>query len=380
MTEALHKVIKAAAEVARERGVSFTDLGEATSVPKSTLSTRAKEEIGSLQYKEYPNDARYERALRNWIDVHTSPGGGASPTVDEGDTTYAHVRTPSPDITGVDAEPETDIEAIKEAAKRRYQQKHRRAAKKKRQVVRFDMGPVMIAFIGDQHFGNAGTDVQRALDEQKLICDTPGAYVWQMGDVVDNMIVGRLKKQNMKPSAPVWEQWELAKHYLEGFDDKLVAYVGGNHGAWTMQQTSVDYRRDICPNGVLFDGDDLKSRVRVGKHTFRVWTRHKWKGSSIYNQTHGQERAARFADPKWDFYIGAHKHTGAVYREFVHEGRRKAAIQIGTYKVHDDYALQQGFPEHNHSTGCAVILHDDGSFCGMSDLEAACHYMRAVYT
>ena len=47
--------------------------------------------------------------------------------------------------------------------------------------------------------------------------------------------------------------------------------------------------------------------------------------------------------------------------------------------MHDDYALKVGFPRHNHSTGCALILHDDGSFFGMADLEAACDYMQAMY-
>lgn len=379
MTRSLHELIHEVAAVANERGTPISSVANLTGVPKSTLSEKRRQDVGDVQYREYKHDARYERALRNWLDTLGDVGRDSPPTVKEGDTTHAHVQPPKPEITGVDASQDGDIEAIKEAARRRHQQKHRRAAKKKRQVVRFDVGPVMIAFIGDQHFGNAGTDVDRAFAEQEMICQTPGAYVWQMGDVVDNFIVGRLKAQNMKPSAPVWEQWELAKHYFEQFDDRLIAYVGGNHGAWTLQQTSVDYRRDICPNGVLFDGDDVKSKIKVGRHTYRLWSRHQWSGSSIYNQTHGQERAARFNDPKYDFYIGAHNHSGAVYREFVHEGRRKAAIQIGTYKVHDDYALKIGFPEHNHSTGCALILHDDGSFFGMADLTAACDYMQAIY-
>ena len=150
--------------------------------------------------------------------------------------------------------------------------------------------------------------------------------------------------QNMKPSTPVWEQWVLAQDYLAGFSERLVAVVGGNHGAWTQMLTGIDYRRDITPEGVLYDGDEIRAEVRVGAHTFRVWTRHQWRGRSIYNQTHGQERAARFSDPAYDFYVGAHTHTGAVCREFIHEGRRKAAIQIGAYKRFDDYALRLGFP------------------------------------
>jgi len=155
------------------------------------------------------------------------------------------------------------------------------------------------------------------------------------------------------------------------------AYFTGN--SWTMSQTQVDYRRDVCPDGVLFDGDDVQAEVSVGSASYDVWARHKWKGNSIYNQTHGQERAARFNDPNHDLYVGAHTHEGALYREMIHEGQRKAAVQIGTYKVHDDYARASGFPPSDMSTACAVILHDDGSMHGMADLDAAKRYMQAVY-
>jgi hypothetical protein len=284
-----------------------------------------------------------------------------------------------PSISGATAEESFDPEqAIQEQA-RRFRQKHRRAQKKKSQNIRFDSGPVMIAFVGDQHIGNAGTDIKRVFREQKTIMQTPRAYAWLMGDVVDNFVVGRLKDQNMKPAAPIWEQWQLAEEYLDRWQDRIVAFVGGNHGAWTMSQTQIDYRRDVCPDGVLFDGDDVQATLQVGSADYDIWARHKWKGNSIYNQTHGQERAARFNDPNHDLYVGAHTHEGALYREMIHEGQRKAAVQIGAYKVHDDYARSQGFPPSDMSTACAVIFHDDGSMHGMADLDAAKRYMKAVY-
>ena len=56
--------------------------------------------------------------------------------------------------------------------------------------------------MGDQHIGNAGTDYRRMYDEAELINSIPGAYVWQMGDVVDNFIVGKLMAENFKESLP----------------------------------------------------------------------------------------------------------------------------------------------------------------------------------
>jgi len=313
-------------------------------------------------------------------DAKRDPQAVATEDIQEyGTGDYGRPEPPEPDVNGATARTDFDPEqAIQEQA-RRFKQKHRRAQKKRRQTIRFDTGPIMLAFVGDQHLGNAGTDVERVFEEQKTIIQTPGAYAWIMGDVVDNFIVGRLQEKNMKPAAPIWEQWQLAKEYLDRWGDRIVAFVGGNHGAWTMQQTQIDYRRDVCPDGVLFDGDDVQAEVSVGSASYDVWARHKWKGNSIYNQTHGQERAARFNDPNHDLYVGAHTHEGALYREMIHEGQRKAAVQIGSYKVHDDYAQASGFPPSDMSTACAVILHDDGSMHGMADLDAAKRYMSAIY-
>jgi hypothetical protein len=201
-----------------------------------------------------------------------------------------------------------------------------------------------------------------------------------MGDVVDQFILGRLIAENWKPSLAVAEQWWLAEEYMRGFDDRLLAVNAGNHDAWAQKASGVDRMRDITPDGVLYDADTIRATVEVGDHEYRIWTRHKWRGSSMYNMTHGQERGIRFDNPNYDVYVGAHKHTGAVARELIHDGCRKIAIQTGTYKVFDDYADAEGFPAHDASTCCALILNDTGTFFAMSDLYSALEYMETVYT
>jgi hypothetical protein len=355
--------------------------------------------IGTRTWRRWRNGQRSPtkrtlRSLKRWVQEQTEHEGYSGPAdaeedpqavaaqemQDYGTGDYGRPEPPSdPDINGATGDTDFDPEQAIEEQARRFRQKHRRAQKKKRQTIRFDTGPVMIAMMGDQHIGNAGTDVKRIFDEQQTVLNTPGAYCWQMGDIVDNFIVGRLKEQNMKPSAPVWEQWQLAQEYFNRWGDRIVAFCGGNHGAWTMSESQVDYRRDVCPGGILYDGDDIRATVSVGSAEYDIWARHKWSGSSIYNPTHGMERAMRFNDPDNDIYVGAHTHEGSMFREVIHEGKRKAAIQIGSYKIHDDYAREQGFPPSDGSTACALILHDDGSFHGMADLDAAKRYMQALY-
>lgn len=286
---------------------------------------------------------------------------------------------PLPAIEGAGPDPEWDVETIKRSVIARSDAKKERARKKASQEIRFPHGPVCVVFLGDQHIGSLGTDYRRMYEERDLILSIPGCYVWQMGDVVDNFIVRALIQENMKESASVSEQWVLAQDYFDSFKDRLLAYNGGNHEAWTQKLSGIDYRRDITPEGVLYDGDTIRATVRVGNKTWRVWSRHKWQGSSIYNPTHGNERGARFDDPDFDIYVGAHLHRGAVPREFVHGYKRKMAILTGTYKVIDDYALEKGFPGHDASTAVALILNDSGSMFACADLLAAKEYMEAVY-
>lgn len=284
-----------------------------------------------------------------------------------------------PQIVGATSDVKPDVGRIIRSTEAFFDMKMSRAREKMHQSIRFPHGPVAIFFLGDQHIGNSGTDVRRMLDEQDLILQTPASYVWQMGDVVDNFVVGRLIAENWKESAPVFDQWELAKHYLDRWGNKLVAVNGGNHDFWHHKVSGIDYTREITPAGVLYDADTIRATIHVGPHQFKVWTRHKWQGKSMYNATHGQERGAREDDSRQDIYVGAHTHTGAVCREFIREASRKLALQIGTYKMVDDYAIEKGFPRHDSSTAVGVVLHDDGSFFAAADLRVVLNYMRALY-
>jgi len=398
MTRTLHQLILAAAEKCTEGDATHTQVAEnVLGINRNNHRQWRREDLRAEgEYQSHAKDDERTQAMTEWLQsaqdaddpsqAYSGPSDAekdpqAVAAQDFGTGGYGQATPPEPDVNGATADSEFDAEQVIEEHHRQYQQKHRRAQKKKSQTIRFDTGPICIAFIGDQHIGAPGTDVKRIFREQKQIINTPGAYAWLMGDGVNNMILDYLSNQNMKKGeSPPWQQWRLYKEYLDRWRDRVVAYVGGNHGAWVMERAGgIDYRRDVCPDGVLYDGDDIKADVTVGSHTYSVWARHKWRGNSIYNVTHGQERAMRFQDPSYDLYVGAHTHEGSCYRETIHEGRRKAAIQLGTYKIHDDHAREQGFAPSDNSTACCVIFHDDGSMHGMADLDAAKRYMQAVY-
>jgi len=159
--------------------------------------------------------------------------------------------------------------------------------------------------------------------------------------------------------------------------------VGGNHDFWAKLLTGVAYfqevLRDINP-AVIYDHHQLDLTVHVGECKFNGMLRHKWRGSSIYNPTHGQERALRWEGGEIDFADGAHTHVSGVARGFNIGERSCMAIQIGAYKRIDAYAEQEGFPTANNSTGVAVVFDDEtGTMTGFESLEFASRFMRSIY-
>lgn len=287
-----------------------------------------------------------------------------------------------PEITGnIVADSPRHVDEIRAASEAMFQARQQQEATGLRNVIQFGGGPVAIFFVGDQHIGNAGTDVRRIFEEQEVIMATPGAYVVMTGDTVDNFIIGKLISQNMYESLAVRDQWTLACAYIENFGTRIIAKVSGNHDQWTTKLMGLDYDRRITPNGILYDTDDITFTAYTTSTSDGVCVRvrHKWRGGSIYNPSHGIERAARFDSSRPDVFVGAHVHQGATAREFILDGQRKLALMSSSYKVIDTYQKQEGFPDNDASTAVALVIEDDGSFWGTSNIRAVGRYMQRVY-
>lgn len=327
-----------------------------------------RDELG-LPARRGDPESNYKEKIDSSPSMYSAPpndpAGGTTP--------------PSPEITGVTAGERPDIDAIRQRAEAQYAAVAKTHERRKHQHLHFTHAPLCLVVCADQHFGAPGVDIRRIFEEQQAIMRTPGTYVLLGGDTVDNMIVGRLMSQQMFTSTTQEESWALAEDYVRRFEDRIVGAVSGNHTQWTTKMLGVDYDRQIVRDAALYDTDDLLVTVHAGPHELLLRLRHKWSGNSIYNPTHGIERAARFDSSRPDVYIGCHVHKGAMAREFVLDARRKLAMLAGTYKMVDSYARTEGFPANDASTAVALVIHADGSYFGTGNLYAALNYMRAIY-
>ena len=288
----------------------------------------------------------------------------------------------TPESVGVPAHDPPDEAQVWERAKREWQQVSRLVDRRAKQRIKFEYGPVGFALLADQHFGDGGVDYPRAEKEAQIVADTPGLYAILAGDVVNNFIITKLAQARYDTRLSIPDEWALLRGYLRILSPKLQVVVGGNHDQWVTMLTGIDYFRDVVGEfspTVIYDSDDCLVDAEVAEWSVSMRIRHKWKGSSIYNPTHGIERAAKW-DQDFIIGMGAHTHVSGVARSFNIGGVNGMALLAGSYKRVDSYARRQGFAKPNTSTAVAVIIDaEEHALVGFDCLEMAAKYLRAVY-
>lgn len=259
-----------------------------------------------------------------------------------------------------------------------------RARRKREQPPRrlaFEHGPVSLVFLGDLHIGGSGVDYALAREHAEIIADTPGMYAVVMGDMLDNFVHAWCVSIRKQTTTSIPQEWAAVRYWLGLIAPKLVAVVDGNHDQWTTSLAGIDYFREVVAAarpGALYAQDDMHVSLSVGAATWPMRLRHKWMGSSIYNPTHAQERAQKW-DQDFLIGVGAHTHTGAFARSFNAGGREGWAIQVGTYKVEDDYPRRMGFPINNGRKPVILTLYEDGASMATTDIRRAAEMLRLYY-
>lgn len=297
----------------------------------------------------------------------------------QGDGDFLRVP-PAFEMEGVTAgEQKPDPDAVLCRLEERFRKKDAEAAAKNWQHLRVQHGPVCLAFVGDQHIGNSGTNHRRMFEDAELLASMPATHLFMMGDLTDQFIVQKLLAIRLLTSATIPEEHAVAEKYVETIAPVLRGTVGGNHDYWSVRMAGYDTLRSKLPPETLYDQDELTVRVAVGPAVFSVIMRHKWKGYSMYNPFHPHGRASRQERPGHDIYVGAHTHNICGVSPVVQGGKLVAAVQCNTYKRLDTYSKQQGFQESNDQMVPCVILWEDGTWEGVNNLHRAAELMRLYY-
>jgi len=293
-------------------------------------------------------------------------------------------RAPQIKVTGLTA---ADYFVSEEEAAQRAVDEYKHIAnleaRRRAQTIEIGTGkPIALTFIADIHAGSSGTDYPRLFEEIELINSTPGMYVCTVGDMVDNFILTKLAFIRFDTRLNIGDEWAITRKVLKAIAQKHLLAVGGNHDKWTQMMSGVDYFRSVLDSintTTLYDSDDSRVTLKVGGASWPGRLRHKWRGSSIYNPTHGMERAYSF-DHDFIWAVGAHTHVSGLARQFNASGRDTGmAVLCGAYKRIDPHARTVGFPHPNKSTAVTILFDPaTGSMTGFDNLGTAARAIRAM--
>lgn len=234
--------------------------------------------------------------------------------------------------------------------------------------------PTALCFLSDLHIGSSGVDYAQLRIDAETIAKTDGMHAIFHGDGIDNWIIPKLSPLQRGQAVPFDDEWALFRLWLDTLGKKLMVVVAGNHDNWTRRMGGVDFLEHLTKPIALYDDEEVLFDVIVGKRTTRICVRHKWRGHSIYNPTHGIERAARDIDA--DVYVGGHFHIATLARWFTVRERDRLAIITSTYKVYDSYQRTLGLPPSQHRGACAIVIDPkDKDLIFFRDINAAAKYV-----
>ena len=231
--------------------------------------------------------------------------------------------------------------------------------------------PFALVLLSDIH-GGGKTDYTALEEDLRIINTTEGMYVGNLGDNTDNFVIGKLQSIQREQSTTFDMEARFLEWLFEKIKGSLAFWCAGNHDNWTKRVSGFDITREAL-KGVpcLYDPHEIYFTLKWAGHSQRWLARHKWKGTSVFNPTHGLEVGWERVGKDFDVSCGGHTHIATLCRPFIREEKKRFAVLLGTYKVRDNYAREIGFPASYGTGSGAFVYHPDGRVVWCEDLETA---------
>jgi hypothetical protein len=235
--------------------------------------------------------------------------------------------------------------------------------------------PICVVLIADWHLGSWGTDYSRFMELTEEIKNTENLYVIIAGDMTQMAIkmrsVMEISDNALKPKL----QWLWLESWMEEIKHKVICSTWENH-AQMREENVIGWSPSaeiMAQKTIHFNGIghlDLK----VGTQTYKIAVSHFFRGSSIYNPCHSQQRYGKFEGQDRDIIMSGDTHTfGRLsYRE---GGRKKLALNCGSLQVNSGYA-KRFFSLTTHPDFPCVELHPDEHL--MVDFESVAAWLKST--
>lgn len=213
-----------------------------------------------------------------------------------------------------------------------------------------EAGPFGVMWFGDPHLDDDFCDWDSLASHVELCKTTPGLYGASVGDATNNW-VGRLMRLYADQHVTKGDSRRLAKWFLKDCGVNWLVWLIGNHDEWNEGEAILSL---IADGAVYLPSWEARLEFRAGGDRWRVHASHDFKGSSIWNPTHGPLRKAMMTGGTAELYVCGHRHTWAQQCvELEERGGVAHAVRVRGYKRHDHHAVVNGFPQGR--VGAAVL-------------------------
>lgn len=219
--------------------------------------------------------------------------------------------------------------------------------------------PFGIAWVGDPHLEDDGTDWPTLQRDIALIADAPAVYGACIGDVTNNW-VGSLVRLWGDSRSTKRDAQRLAGWFLNECGVDWRVCILGNHDLWNDGEAIYGL---IAPNATYLAAWAAHLEIKQGAQSWRIRAAHDFKGSSVHNETHGISRAAIFSGGDADLYVAGHRHRCAS-QAFEAGGRFVRTVRAAGYKVIDRHALVNGYSAASCGQSVLAIFDPQAGLAG----------------
>ena len=277
--------------------------------------------------------------------------------------------------------PDEDIPVVEilDSMERRFNRRAKAKEAKKWFTVKLKTTePIGLCFIGDPHIDSNGCNIPLLRRDVELM-SYDGMYCVNLGDTTDGDWPGRLMRLHAESDQSITTARRLADWFLNDTGLRWLAILIGNHDAWG-GGAEILKSMNLQKIPMMDWMAHWKIQFKNGKEC-KIICSHDFKGNSIWNSLHGNQRAAT-TTANAHIYASGHKHRWAVHqeenadREFVYW-----LIRSRGYKYIDSYAERLGYSSQQHgATVCAVIdplARSEASFVTcFSDLAQGSEFLK----
>ena len=239
---------------------------------------------------------------------------------------------------------------------RKKQYKQKKTSKESQRLVTVTVninGPIGIAHFGDPHVDDDGTDLSQIIHYMDTINGTEGMFAGNLGDIQNNWI-GRLSHLYGQQSTSAKESWRLTEYFVNKLN--WLYLVAGNHDVWSGEGDPLEFiMRDHA--GLYQRWGARMNLVFPNGKEIRINARHTFKGNSMWNTAHGVAKAIQMG---WRDHILTCGHTHVSGYQVLKDpssGLISHALQVGSFKIMDNYADKLGLDDKN-IFNCPVTIID----------------------